>query len=161
MARARPARTSPDQLSLDDWEQMLNEGRDTQPPGERTGEPKRLVRQEATRADRPEGSGRADAGATSRSATVPPPDAAPVLLTTDEAAALLHVHPRTVQRLVERGELCAVHLGCAVRFDPQDIATLVERVKRGGRTAPAVSDPLPARRRGSVSFADRLRSQTA
>jgi excisionase family DNA binding protein len=44
------------------------------------------------------------------------------LLTTAEAAAVLHVHPRTVQRLVERSQLEAIHLGAAVRFDPQDVA---------------------------------------
>src|SRR5215216_2208363 len=49
-------------------------------------------------------------------------------------AALLNVHPRTVQRLVERGELSAVHLGGAVRFDPQDVYGLIERVKcRAGK----------------------------
>jgi excisionase family DNA binding protein len=51
------------------------------------------------------------------------------LLTTEEAAALLHVHPRTVQRLVERGDLSAVHPGGAVRFDQQDVHGLIARVK--------------------------------
>src|SRR5436190_1559667 len=51
------------------------------------------------------------------------------LLTTDEAAVRLHVHPRTVQRLVERGQLSAVHLGSAVRFDPQDVEALIAEVK--------------------------------
>lgn len=85
--------------------------------------------------------------------------AASGLLTTDEAAALLHVHPRTVQRLVERGELCAVHLGCAVRFDPEDLAGLIERVKRREHAAPATPDMFAGRRRASVSFAERLRSR--
>src|SRR3954468_23788152 len=51
------------------------------------------------------------------------------LLTTDEAAVRLHVHPRTVQRLVERGQLSAVHLGSAVRFDPEDVEALIAEVK--------------------------------
>ena len=80
------------------------------------------------------------------------------LLTTGEAAELLHVHPRTVQRLVERGQLCAVHLGSAVRFDPDDVTILIERVKRE-RTLPAASNPVRARGRASTSFADRLRSR--
>jgi excisionase family DNA binding protein len=84
----------------------------------------------------------------------------PALLTTGEAADLLHVHPRTVQRLVERGELGAVRLGAAVRFDPADVADLTARLKRreaGETTAPAevVGPSRPAR----TSFADRLRSQ--
>jgi excisionase family DNA binding protein len=80
------------------------------------------------------------------------------LLTTEEAASVLRVHPRTVQRLVERGDLCAVHIGSAVRFDPQDVGGLVERVK-SARTAPAVDARVRARGRGSGSFAERLRSR--
>jgi transposase-like protein len=41
-----------------------------------------------------------------------------------------HVHPRTVQRLVERGELEVVHLGAAARFDPTDVADLTSRLKQ-------------------------------
>jgi excisionase family DNA binding protein len=85
---------------------------------------------------------------------------APALLTTSEAADLLHVHPRTVQRLVERGELGAIRLGAAVRFDPADVADLTTRLKRreaGETTAPTeVVRPTSA---GRTSFADRLRSQ--
>jgi excisionase family DNA binding protein len=80
------------------------------------------------------------------------------LLTTEEAASVLRVHPRTVQRLVERGHLCAVHIGSAVRFDPQDVGGLVERVK-SPRTAPAVDSRIRARGRGAGSFAERLRSR--
>src|SRR5690348_12205099 len=63
----------------------------------------------------------------------PPVDEAsvsPGLLTTSETAALLRIHPRTVQRLVERGQLEAIHLGTAVRFDPGDVAALTEREKQ-------------------------------
>jgi excisionase family DNA binding protein len=104
-------------------------------------------RQEATPSDTPPQHGEAPAAP------------AGSLLTTHEAASLLRIHARTVQRLVERGELCAVHLGCAVRFDPRDIAALVERVKRGGPRPRTAADTLPARRPGSVSFVERLRSQ--
>ena len=84
------------------------------------------------------------------------------LLTTHEAAELLHVHPRTVQRLVERGQLGAIHLGAAVRFDPSDIAELTEQLKRYESQAVAViGDRLSPTRTGHVSFADRLRSQQA
>src|SRR6266511_1326013 len=82
----------------------------------------------------------------------------PALLTPVEAAALLHVHPRTVQRLVDRGQLCAVHLGSAVRFDPRDVAGLIDGVKRA-RPAPAATNPIRAHGRASGSFAERLRSR--
>src|SRR5215213_5086163 len=88
------------------------------------------------------------------------PDSTPGLLTTYEAADLLHVHPRTVQRLVEPGELGAVRLGSAVRFDPLDLTALTERLKRSAPTRAV--PPNAAVRRGraaSRSFADRLRSQ--
>src|SRR5262245_47866543 len=80
------------------------------------------------------------------------------LLTTSETAELLHVHPRTIQRLVERGELCAVHLGAAVRFDPNDVAALTGRLKRATRTAHSTVDDVRRGRGGPRSFADRLRS---
>jgi excisionase family DNA binding protein len=85
---------------------------------------------------------------------------APGLLTTTETAELLHVHPRTVQRLVERGQLEAIHLGTAVRFDPGDVAALTEREKQRAATAPAaLADRVRASRGARVSFAERLRSR--
>ena len=86
---------------------------------------------------------------------------APALLTTQEAAELLHVHPRTVQRLVERGELAAVHVGAAVRFDRTDLADLTVRLKSRASGPPTARRPAvtPGRGRARVSFADRLRSQ--
>ena len=82
------------------------------------------------------------------------------LLTTNETAALLHVHPRTVQRLVERGQLEAIHLGTAVRFDPADVAALTEREKQLAAAAPtALTDRVRASRGARVSFAERLRSR--
>jgi excisionase family DNA binding protein len=88
------------------------------------------------------------------------PATAEGLLTTSEAADLLHVHPRTVQRLVERGELSAVHLGAAVRFDPADVADLTTRLKRreAGETTSSTEVVRPSRAT-RASFADRLRSQ--
>jgi excisionase family DNA binding protein len=75
---------------------------------------------------------------------------------------VLHVHPRTVQRLVERGQLDAIHLGAAVRFDPQDVAALTMRLKRSAPQSAATSvDVLRPSRPVRISFADRLRSQHA
>lgn len=91
------------------------------------------------------------------------------LLTTSEAASLLHVHPRTVQRLVERGELGAVRLGAAVRFDPADLTALTARLKEQTAAAPNSSaaalrdDPGLRRTRSaraipsSSSFRNRVR----
>jgi excisionase family DNA binding protein len=82
------------------------------------------------------------------------------LLTTEEAATLLRVHPRTVQRLVARGQLAAIHLGSAVRFDPRDLGNLIADHKqcRSG-TGATTSSRLRATRGGRISFADRLRSE--
>jgi excisionase family DNA binding protein len=89
----------------------------------------------------------------------PAPSNAPALLTTREVADALHVHPRTVQRLVERGQLSAVHLGTAVRFDPADIADLTDRLKRrASGLTPSTTVVVERSRAGGVSFAERLRS---
>jgi excisionase family DNA binding protein len=86
------------------------------------------------------------------------PDAA--LLTTAEAAKRLHVHPRTVQRLVERGQLVAVHLGGAVRFDPDDLKGLIAGNKHRRERSRPPHVERPRRGRGArVSFAERLRSE--
>jgi len=121
---------------------------------------RRTRRQPTTRRDKPAESTTRERGSAKtqrRSTSVPALDK-PALLTTVEAAALLHVHPRTVQRLVDRGQLCAVHLGSAVRFDPRDVAGLIDGVKRA-RPAPAATNPIRARGRASGSFAERLRSR--
>lgn len=84
----------------------------------------------------------------------------PSLLTTREAAEMLHVHPRTVQRLVERGDLAAVHLGSAVRFDRSDVGSLIARLKcRLTGSEIHLADSVRARNGGRVSFSDRLRSK--
>jgi excisionase family DNA binding protein len=136
----------PDQLSL------------LEPPAEAPAHETSLAtRQETTTRDGQTASDRArrqskpTIGATSDPVGV-------ALLTTEEAASVLRVHPRTVQRLVERGDLSAVHIGSAVRFDPQDVGGLVERVKSAG-TPSTVDARVRARGRGSASFAERLRSR--
>jgi excisionase family DNA binding protein len=45
-----------------------------------------------------------------------PNDIKEPLLDSRQAAAILRVHPRTVQRLVHRGEIRAVHVGRLWRF---------------------------------------------
>jgi len=82
------------------------------------------------------------------------------LLTTREVADALHVHPRTVQRLVERGELAVVRLGAAIRFDPAELVRLIAERTRTARSPEPQPDALRARPSG-VSFAKRLRSQPA
>jgi len=142
----------PGQLSF------LDAAEPPEPPRDDTS--RRSKRQRTTRRDKPaESVTRKRDGATTqaRSTSAPVVDKS-ALLTTVEAAALLHVHPRTVQRLVDRGQLCAVHLGSAVRFDPRDVAGLIDGVKRG-RTTPSVTNPIRARGRASGSFAERLRSR--
>jgi excisionase family DNA binding protein len=81
------------------------------------------------------------------------------LLTTAEAAKRLHVHPRTVQRLVERGQLAAVHLGGAVRYDPRDLDGLIAGNKQRHESSRPRHVERPRRGHGGrVSFAERLRS---
>src|SRR5215211_220116 len=138
----------PGQLSL------LETDEPPQPPNNDTSF--RTKRQPTTRRDKPAESltrKRSSRSAQRRSTSAPSVDKS-ALLTTIEAAALLHVHPRTVQRLVDRGQLCAVHLGSAVRFDPRDVAGLIDGVKRE-RRAPAATNPIRARVRASGSFAER------
>ncbi len=43
------------------------------------------------------------------------------LLTVNEVAARLTVSPKTVRRLVERGELPALKIGASVRVDPGEL----------------------------------------
>jgi excisionase family DNA binding protein len=142
----------PGQLSLLEPDEPLK------PPKNNTS--RRTKRQPTTRRDKPAESITTKRGGASaqRHATSGPAVDKSALLTTIEAAVLLHVHPRTVQRLVDRGQLCAVHLGSAVRFDPRDVAGLIDGVKRG-RPTRAATNPIRARTRASGSFSERLRSR--
>jgi excisionase family DNA binding protein len=52
------------------------------------------------------------------------------LLTKREVAAFLRVSPKTVERMVQSGELRAIHPRVhsrMVRFDPEEVAALVGR----------------------------------
>jgi excisionase family DNA binding protein len=149
--RLRKMESSPEQLSLPLFDSEPDELRPST-PRLKDGPPRRRVV-----------SSRSETQPIDVSADDEPPTAsstAPTLLTTQEAADALHVHPRTVQRLVERGQLSAVHLGTAVRFDPADIAELTDRLKRrASALTPSPTEVVRPSRAVRVSFADRLRSQ--
>jgi len=49
------------------------------------------------------------------------------LLDSNQAAAILRVHPRTLQRLVHRGEITAVHVGKLWRFKPSALTAWIDR----------------------------------
>ena len=139
------------QLTLDDWADELNTN----------GGQRMRVAPSSSRSSR--GSavpGRSESRRVEDVAAAQAAPAAPALLTTQEAASLLHVHPRTVQRLVERGQLKAVHLGAAVRFDPVDVADLTARLKgHEASGSPPCADTVKPSRAVRISFADRLRSR--
>jgi excisionase family DNA binding protein len=50
------------------------------------------------------------------------------LLDSRQAAAILRVHPRTLQRLVHRGEIRAVHVGKLWRFRASAIEEWIDRL---------------------------------
>lgn len=49
------------------------------------------------------------------------------LLDSEEAAALMKVHPKTLQKLARRGELKGIHIGKLWRFREIDIADWIQR----------------------------------
>lgn len=53
------------------------------------------------------------------------------LLDSHSAAALLGVHPRTLQRMVLRGEIAGVHVGKLWRFRPSSIDQWIDRQLAG------------------------------
>jgi len=50
------------------------------------------------------------------------------LLDSRQAAAILKIHPRTLQRLVHRGEIGAVHVGKLWRFKPSAIEEWIDKL---------------------------------
>ena len=57
-------------------------------------------------------------------------DAVPYLLGSREAAKVLAVSERTLWGITSpRGELPAIHIGRAVRYDPNDVLAFIERQK--------------------------------
>lgn len=53
------------------------------------------------------------------------------LLTVNELADILSVNQLTIRRMVKRGQLVAVRIGRAVRFDPADIDAYLATVRTG------------------------------
>ena len=49
------------------------------------------------------------------------------LLDSHQAAAMLKVHPRTLQRLVHRGEISAVHVGKLWRFKASVLTEWIDK----------------------------------
>ena len=49
------------------------------------------------------------------------------LLTLNEAASLLAVSPKTLQRLVARGDLAVIRVGSSLRFAVSDLEAFVTR----------------------------------
>jgi excisionase family DNA binding protein len=71
------------------------------------------------------------------------------LLTLQEVADLLHVHRNTARRrFVEKGMLRPIRIGRAARYAPEDVASLVERLKA------RQNDEGPADHRASVKTVD-------
>ena len=57
----------------------------------------------------------------------------PLLVDEREAARLLSCSTRTLYNLRKRGELPAIKIGEAVRYDVEDLREFIERAKRGPR----------------------------
>ena len=56
-----------------------------------------------------------------------PPPKPTRLLTLNEAATLLAVSPKTLQRLVARGDLAVIRVGSSLRFSTGDLEAFVTR----------------------------------
>ena len=50
------------------------------------------------------------------------------LLDSDEAAALLKIHPKTLQRMARRGEIPGIQIGKLWRFRASDLAQWVQQI---------------------------------
>lgn len=62
------------------------------------------------------------------------PPALPGLLTIGQTAEALAVCERTVWLMTRRGDLPAVKIGRAVRYDPADVRAFIERQKQETNT---------------------------
>ena len=58
------------------------------------------------------------------------PNLAPLLISTAAAAKLLSISPRTMWAIQKSGEIPVVRLGRLVRFDVEDLKTLIAERKR-------------------------------
>jgi excisionase family DNA binding protein len=50
------------------------------------------------------------------------------LLDSDEAAALLRIHPKTLQRMARRGEISGIHIGKLWRFRASDLNRWIQGI---------------------------------
>lgn len=51
-----------------------------------------------------------------------------LLLDSDEAAALLKIHPKTLQRMARRGQVVGIQIGKLWRFRTSDLNKMLEKV---------------------------------
>ena len=75
-------------------------------------------------------------------------DGLPTLLTCKQVATVLSISPRTVLRLIDRGELRSVRIGGSVRVRLSDVDTLVE-------AGTVQNDARPADEPGAVTTSAR------
>jgi excisionase family DNA binding protein len=54
------------------------------------------------------------------------------LLDSNEAAALLRIHPKTLQKLARRGDIKGIHVGKVWRFRVSDLNEWLWRQERAG-----------------------------
>lgn len=69
------------------------------------------------------------------------------LLTVDEAASELRVHPETVRRLIRRGDLCAFKAGRAWRVPADSLIPAAPRAPRAPRPRPVTGEARQQARR--------------
>lgn len=50
------------------------------------------------------------------------------LLDSDEAAALLKIHPKTLQRMARRGQVVGIQIGKLWRFRTSDLNKMLEKI---------------------------------
>jgi len=59
------------------------------------------------------------------------------LMKPDEVSEALRVHPVTLQRMIERGELTAIRVGRGYRFRPTDVNSYLDSHRSGKVLEPA------------------------
>jgi excisionase family DNA binding protein len=55
------------------------------------------------------------------------PEAPQSLLTVEELATALRLHPKTIYRLVEQGKLACIRIGRNIRFSPDVLTQLTKK----------------------------------
>ncbi len=80
------------------------------------------------------------------------PTASAPLLTLQAAAAHLDVHPRTIRRWVDGGELAAVRIGSVVRIRPADLDAFISAHLQQARSVTSSVAP----RRPNKSFKSKV-----